>query len=467
MSPSQISRIPGLTCVVIWLALSILSAAQDSTPQIPATVASPDQDNSQTESVQNPPLTGLDQPTQEPGFGSRSFLLLGAHASESLYADSENSNLNYRSITRALGSAELKKTWKHYQSELSYVGGDDFNHGLQSDSQIQALDTEQRIQWKKTQLQFRDLFSYLPEGEFGFSAFGGTGAYQLSGLGGFLGGNQVAGGLFSAGQFGSVGEEPRINNISALELHEFVTPRSSFTETGAFVLSHFTDSSQGLIDSQEVVGEVGYDYQLNRRDQLAVMYAYQTLRFPLLAGGNLQVDLVHFLYGHRVTGRMDLVLGAGPQFIFIHQPAGQTSTVTISPKATLVYKFPKTRVSASYLRYITPGSGFYAGADSNVARATVERPIGRSWELLGDSGYVHNSRLLSDFSLITTRTYQVVYAGIALRRSFSRYFDLFGGYQLNDLVANSCTPAFLCQTLGRGNIITGGIDWQFRPIRLD
>src|SRR2546427_9533149 len=41
------------------------------------------------------------------------------------------------------------------------------------------LDVDQRINWKRGQLALRDSFSYLPEGTFGFGAYGGGTAYGL------------------------------------------------------------------------------------------------------------------------------------------------------------------------------------------------------------------------------------------------------------------------------------------------
>src|SRR5437868_2087122 len=73
----------------------------------------------------NPPLSGLDQPSLEPGFLARSYLIPGLHVSES--ADSNvagtSGNSTFHSVTRAVGSLALQKLWNHYTTTIDYVGG--------------------------------------------------------------------------------------------------------------------------------------------------------------------------------------------------------------------------------------------------------------------------------------------------------------------------------------------------------
>src|SRR5260370_30433449 len=81
-----------------------------------------------------------------------------------------------------LGRLNLQKLWRNYAVAMDYIGGVVYYNrtgiGLQ---QLHQFDIDNRINWKRGQLAIRDSFSYLPEGNFGFEAYGGSGAYN-SGL---------------------------------------------------------------------------------------------------------------------------------------------------------------------------------------------------------------------------------------------------------------------------------------------
>src|ERR1700687_4331565 len=81
-----------------------------------------------TQMSETPPLSGLDQPTFEPGFGTRSYLAPKAELSEAVDSNglgSFSSNANITETTRALGSLDLQKLWKMHPFDLDYIGGVD------------------------------------------------------------------------------------------------------------------------------------------------------------------------------------------------------------------------------------------------------------------------------------------------------------------------------------------------------
>ena len=96
-----------------------------------------------------------------------------------------------------------------------------------------------------------------------------------------------------------------------------------------------------------------------------MVYGFQEFVFPLAAGGKVDVNVVNLRYGHTVTGRLSLLVGAGPQYISIYspQPGGSVTQdrLSVSARARLVYKFPKTSLAASYEKYTSSGSGFLCG----------------------------------------------------------------------------------------------------------
>jgi hypothetical protein len=436
------------------------------------------QDNPPPQTGDNPPLSGLDMPSLEPHAAARSFLVPGAHVSQSVDSNvgGTSGNSAVHGVTRALGSLMLQRVWRHYETDLDYSGGAAFYSGFsQRSNQVHQLVGEQRVLWRTGQLALRDSFSYLPEGTFGYGSFGGAGAYQsgtggLGGSGGGISGGTV-GGIFGQGQFGSLGQVPRITNSAVVDITESLTPRSSVTLAGGYGLLHFTgDNPTGLINSRQVSAQAGYNYQLNRKDQIALVYGFQDFHYPTVAGSSFLTHVTHVLYGHRISGRMDLVLGGGPQLTMIHNPLfGDTRRLSMSGRASLRYRFPHASVALSYDRFNSNGSGFFLGAASDVATFSVSRPLSRLWSVTGNVGYSRNSHILPAVTGVTARTYQYVYVGGAAHRQLGRYFGLIFNYQFNNLAFDSsfCTTPGSCNNTSQRHVASVGLNWHPRPIRLD
>jgi hypothetical protein len=78
----------------------------------------------------------------------------------------------------------------------------------------------------------------------------------------------------------------------------------------------------------------------------------------------------------------------------------------------LRYRFTRTSMAATYEKFISGGSGFYAGSDTQVARFGLTRPLARTWESYLDIGYSHNVRIQSQ-----TTSSSSVSAGLACQFS--------------------------------------------------
>jgi|HubBroStandDraft_2_1064218.scaffolds.fasta_scaffold03394_3 hypothetical protein len=449
-----------------------------STAGAPSNGQSSGQDNQPIQSL--PPISGLDQPSLGPRFPTRSFLFPGAHVSEALDTNvgqtTGTSAIN--GVTRALGSLMLQKIGERYSTAIDYVGGVAFYTGISPDiSQIEQFDAEQRIYWRSGALTLRDRFSYLPEGSFGYGAYGETGAYDL-GLGGigYVGGTigQGLGGLFGVGDFASLGQAPRIDNLSVADVVQSLSARSSITMAGGYELVHFTNNSANFIDSNQITAQVGYDYQLSRKSQIALIYGFQDFQYPNIAGSSFNTQVVNVMYGYRISGRMDFLVGAGPQFTFIHNSplfGGSSDRITASARAALRYRFPRTMIGVYFDRYDSSGSGYFAGAVSNVVRFSVSRPLTRMWSGTADIGYAYSSALQPSLTgplPASTNSFQYVYAGAAVHRPLGEHFALFFSYQFNDISFNaeSCSLAIECGSAPR-NVVAVGLDWHPHPIRLD
>ena len=461
-----------------------------------------------TQLSENPPLSSLDEPSFEPGFGARSYIAPKAEVSEAVDTNGSNSlsrGTGTSETTRALGAFQLQKLWKIHPLDVDYIGGVDWYDRLSGRAyQIHTLAATQRILWRTGQLALRDSFSYLPEGTFGFNSFGGGGGF--SGLGGLGGGVSTGGGiaggggggLFGSGQFGSIGTEPRITNMGIVDVTQYLSPRSSVTVAGGYGWTDFLNNPAGFLNSQQTTTQLGYDYQISRRDQIGLLYGFQEFHYPAAAAGSLNVNLWQLVYGHRISGKLNLVMGGGPEWIHTHQqieallgivPINQPclahppasvfcipinhSYLSASARASLMYHVStRTNVRFGYMRYINPGSGFFAGANTDAVSFGMNHSFSRHWSMFTAEGYSRSSRVLSAITAVSNnaRAYHYWFAGAALRRQLGRQFGAFASYQYDAFGFGSgyCSATgSRCHGAYGRNIGLIGLDWTPRPIRLD
>jgi hypothetical protein len=494
--------------------------AQDSStpPQEPAPesnqqpVPAYGQDNAPAAISENPPLSGLDLPSIEPHAAPLSYLQPGATFSESAESNAGNvaGGSGVTSVSRALGSLTLKRLWSNYDLALDYVGGVGYysinGAGLKL---LQQMDVDQKISWKRGQLSLRDSFSYLPEGNFG-GAYGSNGSQGIGSLG------NTSFGIFANGSsFGTLGLAPRIVNVSLVDVSENLTPKSAVTAAGGYAFTHFygNDVSTGssFFNSSQTSAQLGYNRVLTPHTQIALVYGYQAFDFSY-AGTSFHTQIIQGLYGHRISGRMDLLLGAGPQFTSIGsdctildaltgdphcsinqsgQPLGTipNNKLGVAAQARLRYRFTKTSLSLTYHRFETSGSGLFLGSQSDILSLDAQRPLSRVWNAFTDIGFSRNDRLqnLTQAELATcnlpgqtrlglppcpgvdanTATY--AFAGFGVHRAFGREFHAFATYQFNEILFDHsyCVPNTPCNRISNRNVLTFGLDWIPRPMRID
>jgi hypothetical protein len=446
------------SCALLFLATAlglargqVENSTQSQEPQLNPTAIS-------VFGPKNPPVSGFDDAAMGPTAEPRSFLIPGLHFSQSLDSNVNQSTQNsgLHTVTRALGSVQLQRLWKRYETDLDYVGGGAFYSNRARDTaQLHELTVEQKLKWQRGQLSLGDSFSYLPEGSFGAGSFGGA-----------AGGGMEGGG----GHFGSLGRAQHLTNEAVLGVSELLTPRSAVTLSGNYTTVHFLDSSQGLIDSRQISGEAGYSYQLNRTDQIGAAYEYQNFHFPRVDSSAFKTNLVEAVYAHRISERMDLSVSGGPQITLIDNPQGNLDRVSFSGRAMVHYSLSQTDLRLSFRRHVTSGSGIFNGADSNVVRLTATRQLSRLWEAAADLGYSHNTRIQPSTEHSATRTFQSEYAGISARRRIRRDLTGFVRYQytnsgFNDTFCDG--PGCDFGRTAQRHVVTFGLDWYLRPIRLD
>jgi len=456
---------------------------------------------------ENPPLTGLDVPSLEPHSAPLSYIQPGATISETADSNVDNTvgATGFNSVSRAMGSLLLNRAWSHYNLALDYIGGFAYyDVGSNRIKTLQQMDFEQKITWKRGQFSVRDSFSYLPDGNFGGS-FGSLGSQGIGSLG------STYGALTQGSILGALGDAPRLLNISVGEVEQLLTPRSAITATAGYAVLHFygPDVTTGtpFIGSSEFSGQVGYNRLLSSKTQVAVAYAYEGFDFTVL-DSTFHAQVVQFIYGHQITGRMDFMAGAGPQFTELHLPCSFIDVFTapqdcsinssgvvvgsipdqrigLAAQARLHYKFTKSSVEIDYRRTNTQGSGVFAGAETDLVRLSGYRPISRVWGAGVDVGYSRSSRLqpLSQLQLdtcggtgqpvcpgTTANVYDTGFAGMFVQRPFGRTLHMFVSYQFNYLNFGQSYCSVLeptCSHVGHRQVISIGLDWLPRPIRID
>lgn len=470
---------------LLIFSLSVYAAAQDNSGQSPA----PAPAFGQTAPVlnpDNPPVSGLDEPGLDIKTVSRSFISPAIQVSET--ADSnENNQLNHSAVTpveHVLGALDLQKFWPKSDLFLEYVGGGAFETNPEYDvQQLQIVGLEAITRWRTGYLTLRDVFSYLPDGSFGYGTVGG-----LPGLGiiAGLGTGEAGGGLPGIQRLNYSNEVvediPRLSNTAAMDVVQALSPRSAFTVLGAFGNAHFYDNNcqnstqtqnnplaACLINSAQWTVEAGYDHMISRHDELAGIYAFQLFQFPYNTGGEIYNDVFNLRWSHTISGRMRLIVGAGPQYSELKFPGGSPQW-SLNGSASLRYQFEHASLVASWEKFTSTGSGYFAGANTQVARLSFRRPFGRHYTLVAVAGYSHNERLQPSIAgLSNVNSYNEGTAGAIVRRHFGRTYDLFVAYTFNEVGLDTpfCLNASDCGNLAQRHQGTVGVEWHPKPTRIE
>jgi hypothetical protein len=485
------SKLRTIRRALLIVSISVCAAAQDNPPsqpnpqdqqQPPSSTTQPTtpspafgqsgQNNAPILNPENPPLSGLDEPSLGLKTASRSFISPALQVGESFDSNAGNqlNGSNSEAVTDILGALDLQKFWRKNDLFLEYVGGGAFGNDPYYVRQIQLAGLEAVTRWRTGQLTLRDAFNYLPDGSFYYGTAGG-------GLPGFGIANSGLGlGLPGIYHFSAVNNEvgigtiPRLSNTGILDAVQALTPRSAITVVGAYSNSHFFHNADDFVNGDESTIEAGYSHLISRHDQIAGVYAYQLFRFPDNAGGELDNNVFVVRWSHTITGRMSFIAEVGPQYTILHY--GVTSHM-LSPaaRAILRYRFEHAQLMVSYDKFISQGSGFFAGANTQLVQGTLHRPIRRTYNLLIDAGFSHNSRIqpaVSGGAGVQASSYDEFTAAAILRRHLGRSFDLIGAYRFAELQFD--VPTEVGGVVGRTNsrnIGTIALEWHPKPTRIE
>lgn len=414
---------------------------------------------------ENPPLSGLDEPNLQLRTASRSFISPAIQVGESGDSNAANqlNGSNSEAVSHVLGALDLQKFWPKSDFFLEYLGGAAFGNDPYYARQLQAAGLEAVTRWRTGQVTLRDGFRYLPDGNFYAVSAGGLPGYGIAtgvlGLG--------LPGLFHLEE-ASVGSIPRLSNTAALDVVQAITPRSAFTVIGAYANDHFFHNTDNLVNGDETTVEGGYSHLVSRHDQIALVYAFQLFRFPLNTGGEIYNNILNVRWSHVITGRLSFIGEVGPQYTDLLYGLHYTEWSPVG-RAVVRYRFQHTSLRASYEKFTSEGSGFFAGADTQVATITANRPLGRTYDFVADAGYSHNQRLQPlVVAGVGANTYNEGFAGAVLRKHLGRTWDAILAYRFAEVAFN--VPVALGGVVGRTNqrqVGTIALEWHPKAVRIE
>ena len=414
----------------------------------------------------NRPITGFQQPTVGTPMERHSYWVPGVSYYNFIQSNGDiGGGQNSWSSTSYLGgNISLVENWSRSQLMLNYSGGGNFS----TDSSIgngwyQQLGASQTFNWSRLQLVLLDEFAYLPQAQFGFGA--GTGL-STPGVGGTLGGGLTGiGSGFTPGQtiFSAVG--PRYFNTAGVQMTYQLSARSSVTVGGLYSLLRFTDP--GNIESDQYVGNVGYNYQITRNNTIGLQYHYSAFHYlnnPQAIGD----QMFQVVFARKITGRLALTLSAGPEitnFRVVAPPATKTQYVAGSGGATLSYLVPKGSISASYFHGVTGGSGVFLGATTDQVSGSATRRVSRVWSGEVHGGYARNRNAETAQGASNT-SYDNFFGGVSLARPLGRNAMFNVGYTayVERTELSGCTGS--CSSSFTTNQISVGVSWHARPFVL-
>ncbi len=411
------------------------------------------------------PLTGVQAPTLGSPEVLHSYWVPGIQWSGTIQSQSYSQTPTSGWIMNNyfIGNLSLLKVWNGSQLALNYsAGGFVSTDSTQGNGYYQQLAFSQTFQLHRWIIQFLDQFSYLPQTSLGFG--GGTG-FGVPGTGGSLG--PVIPGMgngYIPNQSIYAAEGPRYSNASAAQLTYVVTPRGSVTLSGSYGLLNFVEP--GNVDSQTIIGTIGYNYSLSRKDTIGAFYSFSGYHFSgePQAFGNHSFN---FAYGRKLTGRLALQLYGGPSLTTSRiSTNGNTLTHGINVGANLTLGIHNGALSASFSHGISGGSGVLIGSTIDQLNFSASHKLGRIWSGQLNMGYAHNTPI-EGFGMTISQTYNTWNFGGGVNRPLGRNatFGIAYNATITNNSASACVGA-ACNPNQTYNYVTINLQWHARPFVL-
>jgi hypothetical protein len=406
----------------------------------------------------------LGTPPLQHSFWQPSFNLTSTGDSDALDA---NNKTGWTTYTTFLAGVDLRRITGGSDLTVSYIGGGTVsNDGAIGDSVTQELKLAQKFSFRRATISFFDQVTYLPEQSFGY---GGLGGLTLPG-GGSTG---LQNGLAPDGTI-LTPRGQRITNAFLTQVDVQLNGRSSLTFVGGYTLLHYFDNN--FLDFNDSIAQVGYNYQWTREDTISVLYRFNAYRYT---GFNQSINdhVVLVNYGRRVTGRLALQIGVGPEVTTFATPINGSSSgtpttngqteINWSLNGAATYGFERTTLGLSFARGVGGGSGILAGSESNTVSGFANHQFTRTLNGGINVGYARNSGLGTGAlnTTATNQTYDYWYSGVTLNKSWGRMLNLLFNYQLQYQNSNNafCVGSICGESIVR-HMVSVGFSWRDHPL---
>jgi hypothetical protein len=374
---------------------------------------------------------------------------------------------SFETINTVVGRLTLGKAGRHSTISLDYRGGAQiYNHRSDLNASMHQFGITGSYQGRQWGFMLDDRASYLPEGNFGYGGFGYSGGLGMS-LGGASGSNLASlnpafgtsGALFT-------GRGSQIMNTSVAQVQYATSARSSISVAGSYSLLHFR--SPGFIDTNSSTFFVSFSHAVTARDFVGMEYGLSLFKLQNSVPA-FQSHVFQFTYGHQISGRLALQVGAGPLINkFTNPVTGSTAPLSWTAVSTLQYRARRGSLDLSYSHYTTAGGGILAGAETDRVYSSWSVRLSRNWTGSLGPGYAHN-RSLPQTSLANTKSkYDSFYARASLSRNFGRYATMFLSYNY-ETQRSDLTPCLAgdCRKSVLRHLVSFGFDFHPRQLVFD
>jgi len=355
--------------------------------------------------------------------------------------------------------ASLNHLWSRYKLTVQYAGSENlYRPNSSDDSSFQTLSLTQAIQWRRLTLRFRDDLVQSAGAAFGGFFSGGAFFTAPEGLA-----TAVTPGFVPA-QTILTGEVDRVANMTLAEADYALSRRTDLTFAGSYGFLHFL--TPGEIDSQNEDVQVGYGHQIDRRDTLGVIYAYDAMQFGSTSGG-IVTNSGQAAYGRKLSPRASFQISVGPQFVLDNAAGLSANQLGWSMYTVIKRQVRRTEFWASYNHGVSSGSGVLLGAESNTFTGFAELNLSNTWLVSLTAGYATNSSLTTAGSGTGTAAtaaaanglYADWFSGVNVSRLWRRLLrtNFNYGLQRQTTSATAC-PVLTCEQPGLRQVVSVTID---------
>lgn len=359
------------------------------------------------------------------------------------------------------GGLALLRDWNHARISAQYFGAQSYYpSNTQFDGSYHDLSLAQATRFGRWGLLVRDDVLYSRTSDFAGFPSGGTAPASGAASGSTLQPGLAPSQSIVTGQVGS------LNNTALAQVTYDLSHRATLTFMGAYGLLHF--SGPGYIDSHTVNGSVGYNYALSRLNSFATSYSFAQDNF----NGSVSRATTHTVqafFGRKITGRLAMQLGAGPQIEISQNSFGFQSAAQLAWAASgaLTYGPRPKRVSyvLAYSHGLTSGSGVFFGAESDNVTGTVQAGFGRDWFASMDAGFASN-RSITGASGASASRFNTWFSGVNINRPLGRHLVFSASYQYQSQDANGACPVVSCGIASGRQAIFSRLQWHPWPARI-